>query len=115
MYTKDAISSLVDIPPRIKPRDSIWELTADAIGMLPDDYLVDAMMPGGHVYEVAAGDEWYVVHKDVFGSWVGPRRIDGEYYHGPIHNFGTTVLYTGARSCACTSCQSTVAPNLRMS
>ncbi len=102
------------LPP---PRNSIWELTADALGVYPDDpvYMSDVYIGVRHVFEIEVpGGAYIPVARDVFDAWVGLRRLDGDHHHGPVHCIGTGALYTGPRACPCTTCQSTTMPQLRM-
>ena len=85
-----------------------WELTAEALGLTaPTDTI------GSTVYEVGADDAWITTTHDVFAAWTADRRINGSDHHGPIYNIGTTITYTGPRSCPCSTCQATVAPHHR--
>ena len=87
---------------------TIWELTAEHLRL---DEPTDTI--GSPVLEVAVAETYVPVGPEVFGAWTGIRRINGEEFHGPVHHIGTTIPYTGARTCPCSTCQSTVAPQLR--
>jgi hypothetical protein len=65
------------------------------------------------IMEVKVGPSWVETPEDVFRSWTGERRINGDPYHGPIYGLASDTLYTGARTCACSTCQSHVEPRLR--
>lgn len=63
---------------------------------------------GDVVYQVKLNDEWVETTEAIFRSWTGLRRLNGEDFHGLVYNFGTDITsgpYTGARSCACGTCQ----------
>jgi hypothetical protein len=64
---------------------------------------------------LSESDTWIEVTEDLFRSWTGLRRINGEDYHGPIYNFGSEdSVYSGSRSCGCSVCQSTVTAALKV-
>ena len=50
---------------------------------------------------------------DIFRSWTGERRINGDEHHGPVYALGSDVPYTGSRVCGCSECQSHVEPRFR--
>ena len=64
---------------------------------------------GEPLMEVQVNAAWVVTDEEIFKSWTGPRRINGDEYHGPVYALGTSTVYTGARVCACSTCQSSVA------
>lgn len=93
------------------PRDTIWELTADHLGLhhnLTDtantEPLLETMMPDG---------EFFVAPPEVWDSWTGLRRRNGEDYHGPVYFAGTRTTYTGHRMCSCPTCSETTLPHLK--
>lgn len=64
---------------------------------------------------LSESNNWIEVTEDLFRSWTGLRRVNGEDYHGPIYNFGSDdVVYSGARTCGCSVCQSTVTAVLKV-
>jgi len=72
---------------------------------------------GQKILQVSLGenDTWIEVTEDLFKSWTGLRRINGEDYHGPIYNLGSNdVVYSGSRTCGCSICQSTVTAVLKV-
>lgn len=81
--------------------ESIPEI--DSVPLVPTDDVA-----GEPLLEVKTGGIWVATSEDIFRSWTGPRRINGDEHHGPIYALGTQTLYTGARICACRECQSTV-------
>jgi hypothetical protein len=84
-----------------KPRDSIWELTSD---YSPLPHFDDVALPSP-LYEVGISGEFTPTSPDVFDAWTGLRRLNGEPYHGPVYNFGTSTPYEGPRSCSCHLCE----------
>lgn len=67
----------------------------------------------GPLMEVYVNSAWVATDEEIFKSWTGPRRINGDEHHGPVYALGTTTVYTGARICACKTCQSNVEPRYR--
>jgi len=96
------------------PRNSIWELTWDASPHLSSttDSPSDTALPSP-LYEVGLHGAYAPTSLSVFEAWTGDRRLNGSPHHGPIFNLGTTVSYTGPRSCPCSTCQATVDPQHR--
>jgi len=72
--------------------------------------------PGQKVLQVKLSDSWVEVTDDIFRSWTGDRRINGEDFHGAVYNFqdATNTPYTGSRACGCKICQEHVLPHLKM-
>lgn len=73
---------------------------------------------GNRILQVYAESSWVETTEDIFRSWTGLRRINGEDYHGPIYGFGSiddSVTYAGHRTCACKVCQQYVEPKFKMS
>jgi hypothetical protein len=98
-------------PPR--SRNSIWELTWDYTPTLGTATpLSDSALPSP-LYEVGTGGVFVTVSHDVFSAWTGHRRLDGSDHHGPVFNLGTTIQYTGPRTCPCSTCQSSIDPQHR--
>ena len=94
-----------------KSRDSIWELTYDYTPTLysssdPTDSIIPTPL-----YEVGIKDTFISTTEDIFLSWTGPRLLNGETFHGPIFNLGTTTPYTGPRHCGCSTCESHTLPH----
>lgn len=72
---------------------------------------------GQKILQVSLGENetWIEVTEDMFRSWTGLRRINGEDHHGPVYNFGSDgVVYSGSRTCGCNVCQSTVTAVLKV-
>ena len=65
------------------------------------------------ITEVKVGPSWIEVTDDIFRSWTGERRINGDEHHGPVYALGSDVPYTGSRVCGCSECQSHVEPRFR--
>ena len=42
-------------------------------------------------YEVEAMGVWEEVNEDTFRCWQGPRRLDGQPYHGPVYYLYTDI------------------------
>lgn len=61
------------------------------------------------VLEVKMGSTWVLVESDIFDSWTGLRKINGEDYHGPV-SYLEGGVYRGARVCGCDVCQSETDP-----
>jgi|DEB19_MinimDraft_3_1074340.scaffolds.fasta_scaffold16538_2 hypothetical protein len=70
---------------------------------------------GTKVLQVELSGAWVEVDEDIFISWTGLRRINGEDYHGPVYNFnsGSETPYAGSRTCKCGVCQEHVEPSLK--
>lgn len=91
-------------------------LAADDLAILSPERIFDDSV-GEQVLQVHHLDKWFEVTENVFRSWTGLRRINGEDYHGPIYHFGSeddSKPYNGTRSCGCNTCQQSVSPKLRM-
>lgn len=59
--------------------------------------------------------EWLPSEEKIWLAWTGPRRRNGEDYHGPILPLNQpNTTYNGPRECACSTCQSTVSPTNRL-
>jgi len=72
---------------------------------------------GNQVLQVKMDDTWIEVKEEVFRSWTGSRRVNGEEFHGPVYNFGSiddSIPYTGRRECGCSVCQQNVEPVFKM-
>lgn len=68
---------------------------------------------GDRILQVKIDDDWVEVKEEVFRSWTGHRRINGEDFHGPVYTFGSTIdsiPFTGRRECGCSACQQNVEP-----
>lgn len=115
MDTKALLASIRerarDLEPLPPPRDTIWELTADHLGLnqrqtdtVNPEPLLEAMMPDG---------EFFVAPPEVWDCWTGLRRRNGEDYHGPVYFTGTRTIYTGRRTCSCPTCEASIQPHLR--
>ena len=59
--------------------------------------------------------EWLTTTEAVWTAWTGPRRRDGEEWHGPVYGMDGSGLYDGPRACPCGACQGTAKPELRYS
>jgi len=68
-------------------------------GRLTDD------IASAPLLEIQFEDVWILAEEDVFGSWTGLRRKNGEEVHGPIYPLGGKTFYTGSRVCGCKACQ----------
>jgi hypothetical protein len=97
-------------PPRPKSRNSIWELTYDYTPTLGTVTPLSDSALSNPLYEVSTTNKFIPTTQDIFSAWTGNRRLNGEIFHGPVYNLGTSTLYTGARTCGCSTCQSTVDP-----
>lgn len=72
---------------------------------------------GDRILQVKHESSWIEVTEEVFRSWTGLRRINGDDHHGPIYGFGTlddSIPYTGSRACGCNRCQHHVEPRFKM-
>jgi len=61
------------------------------------------------VLEIDVDGSWVLAQRELFSSWTGLRRINGEDHHGPVVYLGGGD-YRGRRVCQCSTCQSTVDP-----
>lgn len=95
-----------------KSRNSIWELTWDYSPSLDPDPTLDSLLPNP-LYEVALGNTYTTTSHDVFQAWTGPRRLNGQDYHGPIFNLGTNLPYDGPRHCGCSACETNTHPSAK--
>jgi hypothetical protein len=94
-----------------KSRDSIWELTHDYTPTLySSSDPTDSIMPSP-LYEVGIKDVFISTTEDVFYAWTGQRRLNGQTFHGPIYNLGTSTHYDGPRHCGCSICESHTLPS----
>jgi len=80
----------------------------DYTPVIPTDDVIETP-----ILEVLYEGMWVVTDPDIFRSWTGLRRRNGEKYHGEVYNMGTDILYEGARVCPCSVCQGHVKPTLR--
>lgn len=118
MDTKTRIDKLLlteaNSTPNIPTRNSIWELTADYGGLFPDtppNFDTASPQP---LLEVAVEDgQYFATEEFIWDSWTGPRRRNGEDYHGPVYYTGTRATYTGKRVCPCTTCSEATLPHLK--
>jgi hypothetical protein len=62
--------------------------------------------------EISYDGKWILAEEDIFRSWTGLRRINGEDHHGPVQ-YMEGGLYRGSRVCGCKTCQEHVEPRLR--
>jgi hypothetical protein len=118
MDTKALIDRLrlaaAEATPNPPPRDSIWELTADYLGLFPDTTSLLDTASTQPLLEVAIEDgQYFSATPDVWDSWTGARRRNGEDYHGPVYYTGTRTTYTGKRGCPCITCSETTLPHLK--
>lgn len=67
----------------------------------------------GPIMEVKVNKTWMSTSEDIFRSWTGPRRINGEEHHGEVFPLGSDKVYTGARVCPCRVCQASVEPKFK--
>ena len=67
----------------------------------------------GPLLEVKVNKSWVETTEDVFRSWTGLRRVNGEEHHGDVFPLGSDKLYTGARVCPCRTCQGSVEPKFK--
>lgn len=84
------------------------KVTGDSSTSNPTDDIAD-----GPLLEVYISGSWVSTTEDVFRSWVGIRRLNGDEHHGSIVSFGTDAVYTGRRTCACQVCQAQVEPKFK--
>lgn len=109
----DALKRLVAKSAATKSRNSIWELTWDYLPTLDStDPQSDAALPTPY-YEVGLNETFISTSPDVFDAWTGPRRLNGQDYHGPIFNLGTNTPYDGPRHCGCEACESNTHPTVK--
>lgn len=103
---EDILSSLEDTKDK---HDSPWLLTLRHSPHLQQALPSDDYSLGSALYEVQIGSDSsaqvVATSKDIFDSWTGRRWLNGTEYHGPIYNFATSSLYTGDRSCKCSTCE----------
>jgi hypothetical protein len=38
-------------------------------------------------YQILNDGKWVAVTNDIFMSWTGDRKLNGEDYHGPVINY----------------------------
>ena len=118
MDTKTLIDKLLlattNSTPNIPTRDSIWELTADYRNLFPDTPPNFDTASSQPLLEIAVEDgQYFATEEIVWDSWTGPRRRNGEDYHGPVYYTGTRTTYTGKRVCPCTTCSEATLPHLK--
>ena len=118
MDTKTLIDKLLlaaaNSTPNVPTRDSIWELTADYRGLFPDTSSDLDTASAQPLLEVSVEDgHYFAAAPDVWNSWTGLRRRNGEDYHGPVYYTGTRTTYTGKRVCPCTICSEATLPHLK--
>jgi hypothetical protein len=118
MDTKTLIDKLLlattTSTPNIPTRDSIWELTADYRNLFPDTPPNFDTASSQPLLEIAVEDgQYFATEEIVWDSWTGPRRRNGEDYHGPVYYTGTRTTYTGKRVCPCTTCSEATLPHLK--
>jgi hypothetical protein len=66
------------------------------------------------ILEIEAAGLWIATDRDIWESWTGLRKVNGEDHHGDV----TPVLhpdriYTGHRVCPCRTCQAHVEPRFK--
>lgn len=60
----------------------------------------------GPILEIKFQDAWVVTDPDIWGSWTGFRRINGEEHHGSVRPLAhPDKVWTGPRVCPCRVCQ----------
>ena len=94
-----------------KSRLSIWELTADYTTSL-DSTHIDSIS-STPIFEAADhidATSFVLVDELIFNSCIGPRRVNGQLFHGPIYNIDTHIIYDGPRFCPCSICESSILP-----
>ena len=70
------------------------------IGRLTDDVAT------GPILEIKFQDVWVVTDPDIWRSWTGFRRLNGEDFHGKVHPMAhPDKIWTGPRVCPCRVCQ----------
>jgi hypothetical protein len=88
------------------------DLIAPPITYATDDIII------GHIYEVGITAcrgtvEWHATDATTWRSWLGVRRLDGDEYHDIIYIGDTQLVWDGVRECGCTTCTTSVKPELR--
>jgi len=58
------------------------------------------------ILEILYGESWIMTTQDIWDSWTGLRRLNGQDHHGSVSYLGSGGTYTGRRTCPCTVCQS---------
>lgn len=70
----------------------------------PTDDIVE-----GPILQIMVAGQWILVTDEIWDSWTGLRRKNGEEHHGPIMPlFERDKTYTGGRVCPCKICQASV-------
>jgi len=109
----DSLKRLLAKGAATKSRNSIWELTWDYLPTLDiTDPPADAALPTP-LYEVGIAETYTQTSPDVFDAWTGPRRLNGQDYHGPVFTLGANLPYEGPRHCGCPSCETNTHPTAK--
>ena len=96
-------------------KPSPWELTLRYSKQIQRALPQDDYSLGTQLLEVEYDEQLVATTQDVFNSWTGRRFINGTEYHGPIYNYhaASGSLYTGSRTCKCSTCQTDTLPHLK--
>jgi hypothetical protein len=108
----DTLKRRLETHAATKSRNSIWELTWDYSPSLDTDPTLDSLLPNP-IYEVALDNIYIKTSHDVFLTWTGLRRLNGQDYHGHVFNFDTTTPYNGPRHCGCSICETNTHPTAK--
>lgn len=78
--------------------------TIDLRNIAPEHMTDD--VAGQPVLEILYENAWILAPEDIWESWTGLRRKNGEDFHGDVRPLKEpTKIWTGSRVCSCRTCQ----------